>query len=125
MLQHVEVAVDALVAGPFGNGDRRVVEDVDEARRITLWRHVDAAASIGGRDESQRRVRQPFPLDGRQPVLHLVGDVHVRFPDDGAEVVDGGDFVAHGYIMLACCSFARRGLTDPAMTGVVQNPETD
>ncbi len=100
-LQHVEVAVDAFVSRPFRNRDGGVVDDADEARRIALRRHVDTALRVGGRDEAEWRVGQPVPLDRGQPVLHLLGDGLLGLADDRAELVDGGDFLVHGYIMLA------------------------
>ena len=100
-LQYVEVAVDPLVARPFRDRDGGVVDDVNETGRIAFRGDVDAAPCIGRRNEAERRVRQPIPLHRREPVLDLVRDGLLRFSDDRTEVLDRGDYAAHGYIMLA------------------------
>ena len=122
-LQHVEVAVHPLVARPLRDRDRGVVDDVDEAGRVALRRHVDTALCVGRRDETQRGMRQPVLLDGCQPVADLVGDVGVRMPDDLAELIDGVHFATHCYIILPDVHFAVvHACHTPPMTDVVQNP---
>ena len=55
VLDDVDQAVDAPVSGPVGNGDGAVVDDMDEARRIALRRHVSrAVAARRGQDQEGR-----------------------------------------------------------------------
>jgi hypothetical protein len=68
--------------------------------RITLGRYVEVALGIGRRNETQRGVRQPVLLDCRETLAHLVGDGGDGIADDFAQILHGGDFATHGYIML-------------------------
>ena len=64
--EDVLVAVDPLVAGPLGDRDGGVVDDVDQlAGRVALGRGVAVAVGVGGGDHAERRRGEPVAVDRR------------------------------------------------------------
>ena len=55
--QQVADRVDPVVAEPVGDQQGLVVEHLDKARRVALWRGIAAARRIGRGDDEKRRAR--------------------------------------------------------------------
>ncbi len=73
---------------------------MDESRRISLRRNINAALGISGGHKRQRRMRQPVALHRRQPVFDLVRHVVVGFAHDLPELGDGRHFTMHRLSIL-------------------------
>src|SRR6202034_2363975 len=57
--EDVDDPVEPPVAGAVRDGDRGVIEHLDESRRVTLGGHVAPAVRRAGRDQAERRGGEP------------------------------------------------------------------
>ena len=97
ILQHVAVAVDALVADALGDRDRRLVDHVGHSDRIALGGHIAAPIGAGRTDQAERGLLDPADLLGREGPPILLQDAVERFSEQSAERGQGRDFGAHGF----------------------------
>jgi len=97
VLQNVCEGVCLAVFPALGDRQRPVVEDVHEARRIALRRHVDRSAAVGRSDHHVRARGDERPAMPVQRVDVLGKDPMARVADDRPQLLFGRDELAeHG-----------------------------